>query len=138
MDVDELVENFELLGNWEERYRYIIDLGKKLPEMPEEHKNEATKVEGCMSNVWLYSDRSLGNPSVLEFEADSDAFIVKGLAAMLLMIYSYKTPEEILSIDAEAMFSQLGLGAHLSPTRANGLNAMVQRIRGIAHQYVDS
>lgn len=132
MTIDELIENFELLGDWEERYAYLIDLGKKLPQMPAEHKDDSSKVQGCMSNVWLYTRRDGQNPPRLHFEADSDAFIVKGLVALLLSIYSGRDAEEILAIDAQELFNQLGLQAHLSPTRANGLHAMVERIRAEA------
>ncbi len=132
MTIDQLIENFELLGDWEERYSYLIDLGKKLPKMADEAKTDETKVAGCMSNVWLAGKLRQTEPPVLEFAADSDAFIVKGLSALLLKIYSGKTPEEILAIDAHAIFSKLGLEAHLSPTRANGLHAMVARIREMA------
>ncbi|MCB1877015.1 MAG: SufE family protein [Chromatiales bacterium] len=133
MTIDELIENFELLGDWEERYAYLIDLGKKLPAMPEAHKNDATKVQGCMSNVWLYATTDEQSPPRFRFEADSDAFIVKGLVSLLLTVYAGHTAEEILAIDAEGMFDRLGLQAHLSPTRANGLHAMVERIRAEAH-----
>ncbi|MCC5809964.1 MAG: SufE family protein [Ectothiorhodospiraceae bacterium] len=132
MRLDELVENFEFLDNWEERYRLLIDLGRQLPPLPPEAQVEANRVEGCTSNVWLIHDIKPGNPPRLEFQADSDAFIVKGLIAIILMAYSGRTPEEIQATDIENLFHQLGLSQQLTPNRRNGFFAMVERIREIA------
>ena len=128
--VDELAENFELLGDWESRFAYLIDLGKGLPPMDSTDQCEATKVRGCQAQVWMkFVPVADGRITIV---ADSDAFIVKGLIALLLMIYSGKKADEILNTDGEVVFEQLQLAAHLSPTRKNGLFAMVKRIRELA------
>ena len=134
--IDDLVEDFELFEDLEERYRYIVDLGKKLPPMPEEEKVEDNKVRGCMSQVWMTSqvDDST-NPSTLSFRADSDAFIVKGLIAILLELYSGRTPQEITELDATEALTRLGLESHLSPNRRNGFVAMVGRIKSEAQAH---
>lgn len=129
MDAEELVESFELFDDWEDRYRYIIDLGKKLPPMPEAAKTEENKVRGCMSQVWMIHDVKDGK---LHFEADSDAFIVRGLIALLMELFNDRTPEEILSVDALDLFRRIGLEGHLSPNRRNGLVSMVERIKAAA------
>lgn len=129
MDIEELIENFELLGDWEDRYRYIIELGRKLPEFEAEHRVEDYLVRGCQSQVWLVCDKQ---DSMLQFNADSDAHIVRGLLSIILMMYSNKSAQDILGVDAKAVFKELGLDQHLSPSRANGLNSMVQRIQAYA------
>ena len=129
---DELAENFEFLGDWEERYRYIIDLGRALPEMPEEAKTPQTKVQGCVSQVWMISKPDEQDPQRMIFIADSDAHIVRGLIAVLLIIFSGKSPEEIRAIDARKLLAQLDLEGHLSPSRSNGLFSMVKRIEDLA------
>jgi len=133
MTVEELVENFELLDDWEDRYRYVIDLGKKLPAMPTDEMVEENKVRGCMSQVWLVSemDRQT-SPPVVRFRADSDAFIVKGLIAILMELYQGQTPDRILELDALDVMARIGLDQHLSPNRRNGLVSMIQRIKAIA------
>ena len=131
--IDDLVDDFDLFEDWEERYRYIVDLGKKLPPMPDDEKIEENKVRGCMSQVWLTCQAvGDGNDIVLTFRADSDAFIVKGLIAILLELYSGRTPAEIADLDATEALRKLGLESHLSPNRRNGFVAMVDRIRGEA------
>jgi len=132
MDVDQLVENFALLGPWEERYRYLIELGRKLPPMPDSDKTEATKVRGCMSQVWLTSQLQPGPPVRLEFHGDSDAHIVKGLVALLFKLYSGRTPREILALDVRSVFERLGLENHITMNRRNGFYSMVERIRVLA------
>jgi cysteine desulfuration protein SufE len=133
MTVDELVENFSLFDDWEDRYAYVIDLGKKLEPMPEAEKTETAKVKGCMSQVWLAHDVIPGDGEPrLHFRADSDAFIVKGLIAVLMALYNDRTPSEILTTDAVAALGELGLASHLSPNRRNGFVAMVERIKAIA------
>ena len=128
--VDELAENFELLGDWESRFAYLIDLGKGLPPMDSTDQCEANKVRGCQAQVWMkFVPEANGQITIV---ADSDAFIVKGLIALLLMIYSGKKADEILNTDGEAVLERLQLAAHLSPTRKNGLLAMVKRIRELA------
>ncbi len=131
--MEELLSEFEFLGDWEDRCDYLMDLGFELPDMPTEAKTEANRVQGCQSNVWLITEiqRPNGQP-IMEILADSDARIVKGLIAVLLTIYSGKTPQEILAVDVKDIFDQLGLSRNLSPARKNGLNGMVQRIRGLA------
>jgi cysteine desulfuration protein SufE len=134
MDVDQLVENFELLGPWEERYRYLIELGRKLPPMPPGEKTETSKVRGCMSQVWLTSHVAPGPPPRLHFQGDSDAHIVKGLIALLFKLYEGGTPQEILGLDVQQVFSRLGLENHITMNRRNGFYAMVERIRSLAQR----
>lgn len=124
--LDEIAEEFELLGDWEERYRHLIDLGRTLaPLSPEEH-GDANKVRGCASQVWLVTERE---GERLRFRGDSDAHIVRGLIALLLRLYDDRTPAEIAAFDAKAGFDRLGLGAALSSQRSNGLASMVARVR---------
>lgn len=124
----DLIENFTLLGDWEERYSYLIELGKTLPPMGDELKTEATKVKGCTSQVWMVADERDGR---FHFTADSDAHIVRGLIALLLTAYQDKTAEEIQGIDIEGAFKEIGLDEHLSPNRRNGFFAMVERINSL-------
>lgn len=130
MNVEALIENFQALGPWEERYRYLIELGRKLPPMPDADKTEASKVRGCMSQVWLTS-KTLPGP-VLEFRGDSDAHIVRGLIALLFRLYSGRRPEEILALDVKSVFERLGLENHITMNRRNGFYSMVERIRALA------
>ena len=136
MTIDELIENFAFLGEWEDRYRYLIDLGRKLPDFPESEKNSHNKVEGCMSQVWMIGDLNDENPPALHLRADSDAAIVRGLIAVLLTIFSDKTPGQILATDIEAIFRELDLEGHISPNRRNGFYSMVQRIKTFAQQAI--
>lgn len=126
MDIEELTDNFELLDNWEDRYRYIIELGERLEPFPDEFRTEEWKVKGCQSQVWLVPQKRDGK---IYFIGDSDAMIVKGLIAITLMIYSGKTAAEIKALDVEPIFSRLKLQEHLSPSRRNGLLAMTDKIR---------
>ena len=132
MNVDELVESFAALGEWEERYRYLIELGRKLPPLPDAERTEANKVRGCMSQVWLASTLRQGPPPRLELRGDSDAHIVKGLIALLFKLYAGRTPGEILALDARSVFERLGLENHITMNRRNGFYAMVERIRALA------
>lgn len=132
MDVDELVENFAALGAWEERYRYLIDLGRKLPPLPESERTEANKVRGCMSQVWLSATARPGPPRRLELQGDSDAHIVKGLIALLFKLYAGRSPQEIVALDVKSVFERLGLESHITMNRRNGFYAMVERIRALA------
>lgn len=134
MDLDELAENFAALGDWEERYRYLIEIGRKLPPMPESDHTEANKVRGCMSQVWLTHKLDPGPPSRLEFQGDSDAHIVKGLIALLFKLYNGKTAQEILDLDAQAAFEKLGLENNITMNRRNGFYSMVERIKSLAAQ----
>ncbi|WP_417483012.1 SufE family protein [Maricaulis sp.] len=129
-EVEDLVEEFDLLDDWEQRYRYLIDMGKALPALPEAERTEESRVKGCVSQVWLIVEP--GENDCLEFRADSDAHIVRGLAALLLRLYSGRSREEILSVDAREVLGRIGLSEHLSPQRSNGLNSMIGRIRGAA------
>ena len=126
MDLSELREHFELLDGWEDRYRYLIDLGKGLAPMDAALKNDVTKVEGCMSQVWLVSRFEDGH---IHLVADSDAAIVRGLIAVLLIAYDGKTPAEIAALDIAPVFDALGLATHVSMNRRNGFFAMVERIK---------
>ena len=134
MQLEELAETFEMLGDWEERYRYLIELGRKLPPLPEAEHNEANKVRGCMSQVWMSARTEPGPPLKLHFTGDSDAHIVKGLIAVLFMLYSDRTPREILDTDVGEAFAKLGLDNHLSMNRRNGFYSMVERIKLMAAQ----
>lgn len=136
MQVEELIENFELLGDWEERYRYLIDLGRQLPPMPEADHIDANKVRGCMSQVWLTQQVIPGPPLRLEFQGDSDAHIVKGLIALLLKLCSGRTPQEILDTDIGSIFTRLGLESHITMNRRNGFFSMVERIQQMAAEAV--
>lgn len=132
MQADELIENFSLFDDWEDRYRYLIDLGRKLEPLPDDAKTEDTRVEGCVSQVWMVSRVDDGDPPRIRFDADSDSQIVKGLIAVLKAVYDGKTRDEILAADIDGVFAQLGLDKHLSPNRRNGFQAMVQRIKSWA------
>jgi len=128
-DIEILVDEFDLLGDWEQRYRYLIDMGKALPPFPEDARDDTHRVKGCVSQVWLVTRREGDR---LVFEADSDAHIVRGLAALLIRLYSGRTAEEIRSVDARDVLARIGLAEHLSPQRSNGLNSMIARIQGEA------
>lgn len=131
--LDELLKEFEDLEDWEERYDYLIDLGKQLPDLPVELKTPEHIVKGCMSTVWLATSVVAdGAQKRILIEADSDALIVKGLIVVLLAVFSGRTPEEILKLDENESFAQLGLNQHLSPQRRNGLFAMVKRVKQLA------
>jgi len=134
--LDELVEDFEFLDAWEDRYRYIIELGDDLDQMPDGLKTEETRVQGCVSNVWLVLQVEPGDPPRIRFVADSDSQIVRGLVAILLMLCSGRTAEEIRALDIESIFERLELGKHLSRSRSNGLHSMIKRIRRLAEEQV--
>jgi len=131
MTIDEIRDNFALLEEWDDRYRYVIELGRTLEPMPEAEHSADNKVQGCVSQVWLSRriDRSGGQAPVLKYRGDSDAHIVRGLIAILLTLYSGRTPQEILATDAASVFDEFGFRDHLTPQRSNGLRAMVERIR---------
>ena len=134
MTIDKLISNFELLGDWEERYSYLIDLGKKLAGLSDAEKTEEHRVHGCQAMVWMILEPDPERPGALRIRADSDAFIVRGLIAVLQMIFNGRAPDEILATDAKTTLIKLGLDKHLSPTRKNGLFAMVERIRTLARE----
>ena len=122
-------DDFSLLDEWEDRYRYVIELGEALPPFPDEQRNAANKVAGCVSQVWLTTEHGSGANPVITFTGDSDAHIVRGLVAIVLALFSGQTASKILETDAEATLRTLGLDEHLSPQRANGLRSMVKRIK---------
>ena len=132
MTIDQILDDFEVLDSWDDRYRYLIELGRKLTPLPDAARNETNKVQGCASQVWLVSNahppKNGGGP-VLEFLGDSDAHIVKGLIAILFSLYSGQAAKKILDTDAVALFERLGLREHLTPQRSNGFRSMVERIR---------
>ena len=123
---EEIVETFEFLDDWEDRYAHVIDLGRAMPPLDESQRTPATKVDGCASQVWLVPQVE---GQVITFDGDSDAMIVRGRIAILRTLYSGRTAREILDIDAPAEFARLGLDSHLSAQRSNGLRAMIERVR---------
>jgi cysteine desulfuration protein SufE len=128
--IAEIVDNFALLEDWDDRYRYVIELGRNLPPMSDSDRSDANKVPGCVSQVWIVTTpRRSASGVVLSFAGDSDALIVRGLVAIVLAMLSEQTPEYILAKDPVALFAQLGLREHLTPQRSNGFRAMVRRIR---------
>ena len=126
---EEIVEDFEFLDDWEDRYRYVIEQGKAMEPLPDAFKVPATKVEGCASQVWLHPKIEKG---AFHFDGDSDAMIVKGLIAVLRKLYNGLDASAVLAVDARAEMARLGLNDHLSAQRSNGLRAMIERIRTIA------
>ena len=134
MGIEEIVENFGLLDEWDDRYRYVIELGRTLTPLPDEAHVDANKVQGCASQVWLVTDVKPNGASgpILTFQGDSDAHIVRGLIAILFALYSGKSARDILAIDSLALFDRIGLRENLTPQRSNGLRSMVERIRAEA------
>ncbi|MBV8681374.1 MAG: SufE family protein [Caulobacteraceae bacterium] len=133
--LQELEEEFDVLGDWEERYRYVIELGRELAPLSDDERTDAHKVRGCASQVWLVRDPT--DDGTMVFRGDSDAHIVRGLIAILLRLYSRRSARQILAFDAPAAFARLGLTGALSQQRANGLASMVQRIRAEAQAMED-
>lgn len=131
MSIQELIDDFAFLDDWEDRYRYVIELGKTLAPLSEAEHCAANKVEGCVSQVWLVTEmvRDDNGALRLTFRGDSDAHIVSGLIAILIALYSGQTPDDILQIDARSVFAEIGLNEHLSPQRSNGLSSMVARVQ---------
>ncbi len=134
MTIDELIEEFDDLGDWADQCEVLIDMGRELPPMDESLKTEQTKVHGCQSNVWMVATLSDDPSPVVELVADSDAMIVKGLLSVILLAFSGLTPQEIPDVDIEGIFGRLGLDRHLSTARKNGLAGMVRRVRQIAEE----
>ncbi len=133
-DIEEIIDNFSTLDVWDDRYRYLIELGRELPPLPPSARSDANKVQGCASQVWLDTSvqpSGAGGP-VLTFAGDSDAHIVRGLIALLFAVFSGKRAKDILSTDALSLFEQIGLREHLTPQRSNGFRSMVERIRSDA------
>jgi cysteine desulfuration protein SufE len=136
VQLDHIIEGFEFLEDWEDRYRFLLDLGKKLPALDEADRTDTHKVHGCQSQVWMTAKvRDVDGRPAMEFSAESDAFIVNGLIAILLSAYNGKSPREVIEFDAEGLFKRLDLVEHLSPTRRNGLHSMIGRIREMAVRY---
>ncbi len=125
--LEDIQDNFSLFDDWEERYRYLIDLGRSLPDMPEAQKTDDALVKGCTSRVWLHVNKD--DNGVFTFDADSDAHIVRGLIALLLSAYNGKTADQIAQVNIDDFFSAIGLDQHLSPNRRNGFFAMVEKIK---------
>jgi len=134
MTIDEIIDNFSVLDDWDDRYRYLIELGRELPPLSEAAHNDTNKVQGCASQVWLDTTLRPNGASgpILTFAGDSDAHIVRGLIAILLATYSGKRAADILTIDAVKLFEGMGLKEHLTPQRSNGFRSMVERIRSDA------
>ncbi|MEW4461012.1 Cysteine desulfuration protein SufE [Labrenzia sp. THAF35] len=133
-NLSEILETFDFLDDWEDRYKYLIDLGKEMPDLADAEKTDANKVRGCVSQVWLITsiDKTGDGTPVLSFRGDSDALIVQGLVAIVTSLFSGKTAQDILDTDVEGIFAKLGLQEHLTPQRSNGLKSMVGRIRSDA------
>ncbi|WP_456403900.1 SufE family protein [Thiolapillus sp.] len=129
MDLDEIVDIFELLGDWDQRYQYLVELGEKLPPMPEEFKTEDNKVKGCMSQVWVHAYRDQDNPEAIHFHGDCDTSIIKGVLALLIQLVDGKTAEQIAQLDVDEFFSRLKLDEHLSPNRHFGIYALVELMK---------
>ena len=133
--IDDIIADFEFIDDWEERYRYIIELGRGLEPLPDADHTEAHKVRGCASQVWLVTHPSVvESQHVLSFVGDSDAHIVRGLVAIVIAIFSGQTPEVILAIDPEPLFDRLGLREHITPQRSNGVKSMILRIKADAEK----
>lgn len=128
LTLEEIKETFEFLDDWEDRYRYIIDLGKGLPNMPSDRRVEENLVKGCQSLVWIVLNYE-ENADRVVIQLDSDAFIVRGLIAILMTVFQHQSPDRIVAEDVDALFAELDLLSHLSPSRGNGLRSMVSRIK---------
>ena len=133
MAIDRVITAFEMMPSWQERYRLIIDMGRKLPGLPEDQYVDENLLDGCMSKVWMTAELDTGvDPPVMRFRADSDSQIVKGLIAIVFEVFNNRPPEEILTTDIESVFRQLELEQHISSGRRNGLSSMVRRVRELA------
>jgi len=132
MSIDTIKADFEFLDEWEDRYRYVIELGRELEPLSLEEKTEASRVRGCASQVWLVVDTPPGDPSAIHFRGESDAHIVQGLIAILRALYNGQSADTVLNTDAFGIFAGLGLSDHLTPQRSNGLKSMIERIRAEA------
>ena len=136
--IDDIRDSFAFLDSWEDRYRYVIELGESLPPFPEEARTDEHKVRGCVSQVWLVTAAGPGPDPEVRFEGDSDAHIVRGLVAIMLALFSGQHASRIVATDAEATMREFGLDEHLTPQRANGLRSMVKRIKQDAESALDS
>ncbi len=133
--IEELVENFSFFDEWTDRYRYLIDLGRKVPDLDDIHKTEINKVRGCQSQVWMVMSFD-SETGAMSLAADSDSAIVKGLIAILLAMYNGASPQQVIKADIDATFSEIGLDSHLSPNRRNGFFSMVNRIKASAAHHI--
>ena len=137
LKIEDLIIDFEFFDNWEDKYKYIIELGKNFPSLNEEEKNNDNKVDGCASQVWLIIKKEkIGDKIILKFRGDSDALLVKGLVVILFSIFSEKSPDEIIKIDAFEKLRNLDLERNLTMQRSNGLSSMVKRIKEEAQKYI--
>lgn len=135
MDIDQLARNFELLGDWDQRYQYLADIGAKLGVLEPEHRTDATKVHGCMSNVYIIAEPA-GPDGTLRFRAECDTAIIAGVIAILLKVYNGRTAQQAIDLDADELFTKLDLFDHLSPTRHVGVYAIVERLRAAARAWL--
>ena len=137
LKIEDLITDFEFFDNWEDKYKYIIELGKNCPSLNENEKNNNNKVDGCAGQVWLITKKEkLNDKIILKFKGDSDALIVKGLVVILFSIFSEKSPDEIIKIDAFEKLRNLDLERNLTMQRSNGLSSMVKRIKEEAQKYI--
>lgn len=132
MNIEDIIENFEFLDDWEDRYKYLIELGNQLEPFPESERHDHNKVQGCVSQVWVVTRMGEGKNPTVNILGDSDAHIVRGLVAIALAIFSDKSASDILSIDETALFDRIGLSEHITPQRSNGLRSLVVRIKSDA------
>ena len=132
-EIEEIIDEFSFFDDWADRYQHLFDLGRKLPNLPEKYQNDSYKLSGCQSTVWFVADKTEDN--LIQFKAQSDAAIVQGLVALMLRVYSGRTAAEILSTNPDFL-TEIGLDKHLSPSRKNGLSAMITKIRTSASQLV--
>ncbi len=138
MDIDEIIENFQFLDDWDDRYKYLIELGSALPEFPVEQQTPENKVQGCVSQVWVIYEKTSDADPVLKFKGGSDAHIVSGLVAITLAIFSDKKASEIIETDEMKIFNSIDLSEHITPQRSNGLRSLVERIKLHAQQALAS
>lgn len=132
-DLETIIDDFDMLDDWEDKYRYVIELGRGLDDLPEAEKTDSNRVNGCVSQVWLVSQKDTGPDGVrIRFSGDSDAHIVRGLVAIMITALSDRPAREIVDFDAEGLFKRIGLDSHLTPQRSNGLRSMVERMKGHA------
>ena len=136
MDIDELARNFELLGDWDQRYEYLADIGARLGVLEDEHRTDASKVHGCMSNVYIIAEPT-GVEDRIRFRAECDTAVISGVIAILLRVYNDRTPRQAIDLDADDLFAKLDLFDHLSPTRHVGVYAIVERLRAAAREIRD-
>ena len=132
MHIDEIIENFQFLDDWDDRYKYLIELGDMLDDFPQESQTRENKVQGCVSQVWVTSTKSADPDPVLTFRGNSDAHIVRGLIAIAFAIFSNKPASQILACDEKPIFEEIGLSEHITPQRSNGLRSLVERIKADA------